>query len=680
MTELELTKFSNPVCSRAYTNCLYLNKKNKSLGKHVELCGFVFNCKYKSFVPVNTVVTNNCNRIQVGSNFGQKVNLVSYIPEKLETILKLEVLITPFESINQGVKYSPIDFQTMFSSLNLEYITKTQDFIGKIDITPFKIHVQRIFGISELKRGKYSKITELVISVEKISLSGSVDKKKEAIAELVNFPNLNLFNYGIGGMDSEFRDMIREVFLSRTIDPDEFAKLGIKHQKGMIIHGPSGVGKTSLARALSKMITEVKPIIINGPEILNKFVGQSEENIRNLFKAAESDFKLKGIYSDLHVIIFDEFDAIAKKRTRVPNSSSNVCSNVVNQLLTKIDGIETLDNILVIGITNRFELLDEAILRRFGYHLEIKLPDNIGRNQIFSIHTQGLEKAGILDPDVNINTLVERTKNFTGAEIEKLIQKATSYAIERDTHLNQSDFLKALTEIIPRYGNTPIKIPKLFMYNRNYITLIKELGEYISNFSKNRYLNYSTLLIEGPIGSGKTTLVSKLISESNFSYSRIITSEDLLVLSHDHAKTMFISSVFSDSEKSDKSVIFLDNLEQIMEKTIQGVSKDLLHTLQTLINRKPRNTKLLIIATSSSKELVKSLGLLELFDMLFTIPLIQNSDVTNIITSISSEAAKSMFPEKFTIKDLLTILGNTEQYKVDQACRKYFYRYKTQLE
>ncbi len=136
--------------------------------------------------------------------------------------------------------------------------------------------------------------------------------------------------------------------------------LGLKHIKGMLLHGPPGTGKTLIAREISKIL-KIEPKIVNGPEIISEMVGRSEQHIRELFVDAERDQNEKGLKSELHCIIFDEIDAICKKRGT--HSSSAVYDLIVNQLLTCIDGINQLNNILVIGITNRKDLLDEAVLR-----------------------------------------------------------------------------------------------------------------------------------------------------------------------------------------------------------------------------------------------------------------------------------------------------------------------------
>lgn len=158
--------------------------------------------------------------------------------------------------------------------------------------------------------------------------------------------------------------------------------------QGILLYGPPGTGKTLIARQLAKILNGKEPKIVNGPEVLNKYVGQSEENIRNLFAEADAEYKEKGDSSELHIIIFDEIDAVCKSRGSV-RDGSGVHDTVVNQLLTKIDGVDALNNVLLIGMTNRKDMLDEALLRpgRLEVHIEVGLPDERGRLQILKIHT-----------------------------------------------------------------------------------------------------------------------------------------------------------------------------------------------------------------------------------------------------------------------------------------------------
>lgn len=188
-------------------------------------------------------------------------------------------------------------------------------------------------------------------------------------------PDWSFTDMGIGGLDLEFNHIFRRAFASRMFPPSVIDQLGIKHVKGMLLYGPPGTGKTLIARQIGKLLKGKEPKVVNGPEVLNKFVGQSEENIRNLFKEAEKDQEEKKDKSPLHVIIFDEIDAICKSRGSVAGSAG-VHDTVVNQLLAKIDGVNQLNNILLVGMTNRKDMIDPALLRpgRLEVHIEIVRP------------------------------------------------------------------------------------------------------------------------------------------------------------------------------------------------------------------------------------------------------------------------------------------------------------------
>jgi vesicle-fusing ATPase len=147
--------------------------------------------------------------------------------------------------------------------------------------------------------------------------------------------DFNFEDMGIGGLDNEFAQIFRRAFASRIFPPGLIEKMGIQHVKGILLYGPPGTGKTLIARQIGKALQAREPKIVNGPEILNKYVGQSEENIRKLFADAEKEYKEKGDESGLHIIIFDELDAICKQRGS-KNDGTGVGDTVVNQLLSKV--------------------------------------------------------------------------------------------------------------------------------------------------------------------------------------------------------------------------------------------------------------------------------------------------------------------------------------------------------
>lgn len=167
-----------------------------------------------------------------------------------------------------------------------------------------------------------------------ISLSGKA-VGNSGMPNIIN-PDWDFSKMGIGGLDDEFNAIFRRAFASRVFPPDLIEQLNMSHVKGILLFGPPGTGKTLMARQVGKMLNTREPKIVNGPEILNKYVGESEKNIRELFKEAEEDQKKFKINSPLHMIIFDEIDAICKQRGTV-TGSTGVADTVVNQLLSKVN-------------------------------------------------------------------------------------------------------------------------------------------------------------------------------------------------------------------------------------------------------------------------------------------------------------------------------------------------------
>lgn len=186
-----------------------------------------------------------------------------------------------------------------------------------------------------------------------ITLSTSQSNEKNIFR-----PDFSIEDMGIGGLNEELFNIFRRTFASRRYSTSTIKRFGIKHVKGILLYGPPGTGKTLIARQLAKALNVKDLKIVNGPEIFSKFVGESEENIRKLFAEARADEQKLGDKSPLHIIVFDEIDAICKQRGMQGGVGSQVSDQVVNQLLTNIDGVEALNNIVVIGMTNRKDLLD----------------------------------------------------------------------------------------------------------------------------------------------------------------------------------------------------------------------------------------------------------------------------------------------------------------------------------
>src|SRR5512136_788965 len=223
-------------------------------------------------------------------------------------------------------------------------------------------------------------------------------------------------------------------------NPEMFSRLGIKPPKGILLYGPPGCGKTLLARAVATE-SEANFISIKGPEVFSKWVGESEKAIREVFRKA-------GMAAPA-VVFLDEIDSLTSKRG-MGMSDSGVSERVISQLLTEMDGITTLQDIVVIAATNRPDMVDSAVLRpgRFDRLIYVPEPDEKSRLQIFKIYTKGMP----INQDVDSNQLAMITKYYSGADIESLCREAAMHALRRDVKagdVTMKDFQDAMNEAGP---------------------------------------------------------------------------------------------------------------------------------------------------------------------------------------------------------------------------------------
>ena len=455
------------------------------------------------------------------------------------------------------------------------------------------------------------------------------------------------FNFqamGIGGLDKEFADIFRRAFASRVFPPEVLRKMGIKHVRGMLLYGPPGCGKTLIARQIGKALNAHEPKIVNGPEILNKYVGESEANIRALFEDAEKEQEEMGDNSDLHIIIFDEIDAICKARG-ANGDGTGVHDSIVNQLLSKIDGVEALNNVLIIGMTNRKDLIDSALLRpgRLEVHVEIGLPSEEGRVQILKIHTNTMRQNGYLADDVDLAKLSDLTKNFTGAELEGLVKSASSFALEREVDINNltkvdidpekmrvtwQDFQRALQEVQPAFGLEKDELSiryrnGIIEYSDEFKKLYSDLMTMVEQVRTSEHTPLISVCLDGVQGCGKTALAAYVAVQSQFPFVKFI-SADMLLGASDSSKAGSISAIFQDAYKSPLSMIILDDLERLVEYVRLGprFSNSVLQALLVLIKKNPPTVgrKLMIIATTSQRNAMEELGLMDPFNVVMDIP------------------------------------------------------------
>lgn len=492
----------------------------------------------------------------------------------------------------------------------------------------------------------------------------------------------------VGGLDAQLDTIVRRVLASRA-NPQTAKRLGISHVRGVLFYGPPGCGKTLLARELARLLGAREPQIVNGPEILDKFIGEAEKRVRDLFKPAEMEYAAVGDNSALHVIILDEMDAIARKRGSASSDTTGVRDSVVNQLLAKIDGVKEANNILVIGLTNRPELLDPALLRpgRLEVQLRVELPDLSGRRDIFRIHTRQMKEAGGLHTcaqqfvdDLSENGLASKTDKFTGAEIAGLVRSAASFALARsvsatglershddentlhssedsELKVTREDFEEALLEVVPVLGKQDALLQMRFpngisAFSPSMERIMRDLKRFIApNIGSSKV--HSLLLVgEGSRGgAGVTALGAWTAAEASkrdsLDYVRIITALDLLSSGDgsgsEGARASALIDCFSEAREMPNSMLVLDDIDQLCAGTgPAGYSSVMISTLRALLRIPPEissfsktgkqsktttNRSMSIIGTTSRSD-AACIVLHELFEESIMVPLL--SDIESV--------------------------------------------------
>jgi transitional endoplasmic reticulum ATPase len=245
----------------------------------------------------------------------------------------------------------------------------------------------------------------------------------------------------IGGLEAVKQELMEAVEWPLKY-PEVFKRLGIRPPRGILLYGPPGTGKTLLAKAVATE-SQANFISVKGPEVLSKWVGESEKAVREIFRKARETAPC--------IIFFDELDSIAPRRGF--HTDAGVTDRIVNQLLTEMDGIQSLKGVVVLGATNRPDILDPALLRpgRFDRVLYVPPPDKAARLAIFKIHTREMP----LDEDVDLDILASVTEGYTGADIEAVVREAAMLAARENINaqkVSMRHFEKALLKIKPSVG------------------------------------------------------------------------------------------------------------------------------------------------------------------------------------------------------------------------------------
>jgi len=390
--------------------------------------------------------------------------------------------------------------------------------------------------------------------------------------ELVELEESRVTYEDIGGLAEEIQK-IREMIELPIRHPELFKRIGIAPPKGVLLHGPPGTGKTLLARAVAYE-TEAHFITISGPEIMSKFYGQSEENLRKKFEEAKEMAP--------SIIFIDELDSIAPKRGEV---TGEVERRVVAQMLSLMDGLEGRGEIIVIGATNRVNDIDPALRRpgRFDREIEIGVPDTDGRYEILLIHTRGMP----LYQDVNLQFIAEKTHGFVGADIEALAKEAAMLSIREllpridldkripDEILNELQikmlhFTRSLSSIEPSALREVLIIQPTETWDdvgglEEAKQQLREVIEWPLKFPElYSHLNANPpngILMFGPPGTGKTLLAKALAHESEINFISVKGPEFLSKWVGESEKA--VRETFRKARSASPCIIFFDEIDAI---------------------------------------------------------------------------------------------------------------------
>ncbi|ADZ10283.1 AAA family ATPase, CDC48 subfamily [Methanobacterium lacus] len=489
--------------------------------------------------------------------------------------------------------------QTMRSGLFDEFFRDVAP-MGEIKLAVVTTKPAGIVQITEM--------TDVEVQTEPVDVS-----KLEGVKNVVDVTYED-----IGGLKEEVKK-VREMIEIPLKRPELFERLGIAPPKGVLMHGPPGTGKTLLAKAVANE-SDAHFIAINGPEIMSKYVGGSEERLRELFEEAEENAP--------SIIFIDEIDAIAPKREEV---SGEVERRTVAQLLTLMDGLKSRGQVVVIGATNRPDALDAAIRRggRFDREIEIGVPDKDGRGEVLQIHTRGMP----LDDKVDLEEMADITHGFVGADLESLCKEAAMRVLRRvlpdikgDEEISKetlkkmivtkTDFKEALKEVQPSaLREVLVQVPDVKWDDIGGLTSAKqELQEavewplkYPESFEKFGVRPPRGVLIYGPPGTGKTLLAKAVANESDANFIAVKGPELLSKWVGESEKG--VREVFRKARQTAPTVIFFDEIDSIASarsgsSTDSGVTQRVVNQLLTEIDGLEELQDVAVIAATNRVDIL----------------------------------------------------------------------------
>ncbi len=479
-----------------------------------------------------------------------------------------------------------------------------------VDYTPkkeaVKINLNTIIAFTD-KTQNSSEVKKTVVRYEEIS---KIKETLQKIRDKVTYED-------IGGLEGTIQK-IREIIELPIRHPELFERIGIDPPKGVLLHGPPGTGKTLLAKAVASE-TDTYFINISGPEIMSKFFGQSEENLRIIFE--------EGKKKAPSIIFIDELDSIAPKRDEGKNQ---VESRIVAQLLSLMDGLKGRGDVIIIAATNKVNNIDIALRRpgRFDREIEIKVPDCDGRYEILLIHTRGMP----LENQVNLKLIAEKTHGFVGADIKSLCKEAAMLAIREiipeidldrpipqgvlnKIKIKMSHFSEALNNAEPSALREVLFTHPLESWDdigglEDAKQQLKEIIDWPLKYPEFYKFMKSKpphgILIHGVPGTGKTLLAKALAHETEVNFISIKCPEFLSMWVGESAKA--VRETFRKAKSAAPCIIFFDEIDAIAPRRSESsgskTTEQIVAQLLTEIDGLEELKNVILIAATNRPDLL----------------------------------------------------------------------------
>ncbi|MBD3203311.1 CDC48 family AAA ATPase [Candidatus Woesearchaeota archaeon] len=530
-------------------------------------------------------------RFNAGTSLGEEVSI-----EQIQAKHGDSIALAPMQKVRFSGDPTPFFHEKLLDKPFIKNTKITVDVMG----TTLQFVVTNVSPKGAIK----------VVDTTKVEISETPVKE-----DMLKVPEVTYED--IGGLDEEI-DSIREMIELPMKHPEVFERLGIGAPKGLLLTGPPGTGKTLLAKAVASE-TDSNFNSIAGPEIMSKFYGESEKQLRDLFKQAEKNAP--------SIIFIDEIDAIAPKREEV---TGEVERRVVAQLLTLMDGLKTRGQVVVIAATNRRDALDPALRRpgRFDREISINVPDQSARKEILQIHTRGMPLAD----DVDLNRLADITLAYTGADLEALCKEAALKSLKK-----YIPSLKKIEERVPANVLEKIKIKmEHFMQAYRKIepsamrevlitkpkTRWKDIGGLgnIKNklveaiewplsdpevFKKAGIKPPKGILLYGKPGTGKTLLAKAVANESNANFIAVKGPE--LISKWVGESEKHVRQIFRKARQVAPSIIFFDefdSISQVRGGSMNNVTERVVNQLLTELDGIEELEKVVVIAATNRPDLI----------------------------------------------------------------------------